>query len=77
MVASVGAAVSFREGSVLLRELADVQVNAKQVERVAEQLGAEIAEEEQQGAEALCDQPSASTLYVGLDGTGVRCAPRS
>jgi hypothetical protein len=32
MVASVGAAVSFEEGSTLLRELAGVEVNAKQVE---------------------------------------------
>jgi hypothetical protein len=71
MVASVGAAVSFQEGSALLRELADVEVNAKQVERVAEQLGTEIAEEEQRTAEPRCDQPSAPTLYVGLDGTGV------
>ena len=71
MVASVGATVSFEEGSDLLRELADVEVNAKQVERVAEQLGAEIAAQEQRAAEPLCDQPSAPTLYVGLDGTGV------
>jgi hypothetical protein len=62
MVASVGATVSFEEGSDLLRELADVEVNAKQVERVAEQLGAEIAAEEQGAAEPLCDQPSAPTL---------------
>jgi hypothetical protein len=71
MVASVGAAVSFQEGSALLRELADVEVNAKQVERMAEQLGAQIAEEEHGAAEPLCDQPFASTLYVGMDGTGV------
>ena len=71
MVASVGAAVSFEEGSALLRELADVEVHAKQVERVAEQLGAAIAQEEQQTAEPLCDQPSAPTLYLGMDGTGV------
>ncbi len=70
-VASVGAAVSFEEGSALLRELADVEVQAKQVERVAEQLGAEIAAEEQQTAEPLGDPPSAPTLYLGMDGTGV------
>jgi len=43
MIASVGAAVSLEEGSTVLRELAGVEVNAKQVERVAESLGAEIA----------------------------------
>jgi len=68
MAASVGAAVSFEEGSTLLRELADVEVNAKQVERVAEQLGAEIAEQEQRSAEPLSERPSAPTLYLGMDG---------
>jgi hypothetical protein len=71
MVASVGAAVSFEEGSTLLRELADVEVNTKQVERVAEELGAEIAEQEQHTTEPLSDRPSAPTLYLGMDGTGV------
>jgi hypothetical protein len=71
MAASVGAALSFEEGSTLLRELADVEVNAKQVERVAEQLGAEIAEQEQHSTEPLSERPSAPTLYLGMDGTGV------
>ena len=71
MVASVGAAVSFEEGSALLRELADVEVHAKQVERVAEQLGAEITEQEQHSTEPLSERPSAPTLYLGMDGTGV------
>ncbi|MGD1101635.1 MAG: ISKra4 family transposase, partial [Terriglobia bacterium] len=46
MVGTVGAMVSFQEGSELLRDLAGLPVDAKQVERVAEGLGAEIAEEE-------------------------------
>src|SRR5215471_12511676 len=75
MIASVGAAVSFEEGSTLLRELAGVEVNAKQVERVAEGLGAEIAERERQTTEPLADVPSAPTLYVGVDGTGVPMRP--
>ncbi|MGH9445695.1 MAG: ISKra4 family transposase [Terriglobia bacterium] len=75
MVASVGAAVSFEEGSTLLRELAGVEVNAKQVERVAERLGAEIAEGERRTAEPLSDRPSAPTLYLGVDGTGVPMRP--
>jgi hypothetical protein len=70
MVASVGAAVSFEEGSALLRELAGIEVEAKQVERVAEQLGAEIAQQERT-PEPLGEQPSAPTLYLGMDGTGV------
>jgi hypothetical protein len=75
MIASVGAAVSFEEGGTLLRELAGVEVNAKQVERVAENLGAEIARRERQAAEPLADAPSAPTLYVGVDGTGVPMRP--
>jgi hypothetical protein len=75
MVASVGATVSFEEGSTLLRELAGVEVNAKQVERVAEGLGAEIAERERQAAEPLSEVSSASTLYLGVDGTGVPMRP--
>jgi hypothetical protein len=38
--------VSFKEGSLLLSELAGVKVNAKQVERTSEALGREIAEDE-------------------------------
>lgn len=75
MVASVGAAVSFEEGNTLLRELADVEVDAKQVERIAEGLGAEIAEQEQRGSEPLSGEPSAATLYLGMDGTGVPMRP--
>jgi hypothetical protein len=41
MTAAVGALVSFQEGSELLKELAGVEVEAKQVERTAEALGAE------------------------------------
>jgi len=75
MMASVGATVSFEEGSTLLRELAGVEVKAKQVERVAESLGAEIAERERQSAEPLTPAPSAPTLYLGMDGTGVPVRP--
>lgn len=46
MVAAVGAMVSFEEGSQLLAELAGVGVDARQVQRSAEALGAEIADED-------------------------------
>jgi hypothetical protein len=52
MTAAVGALVSFQEGSDLLKELAGVEVEAKQVERTAAGLGAEIAEDEKERAEA-------------------------
>jgi hypothetical protein len=75
MIATVGAMVSFEEGSQLLQELAAVPVDAKQVERSAEALGAEIAEAEKQDVEPLDQQPLPSTLYLGLDGTGIPMRP--
>lgn len=71
MVAAVGAMVSFEEGSQLLQELAGIPVNAKQVERAAEALGVEIAADEQRDLAPWDDQPLPSTLYLGVDGTGV------
>ena len=71
MVGTVAAMVSFAEGSELLGALAGLPVNAKQVERTAEALGIETAEDERQyvgSAEAAAIAP---TMYVGMDGTGV------
>ena len=71
MTAAVGALVSFQEGSALLKELAGLEVEAKHVERTAEALGAEIAQEEQGRVEADGRESLPSTLYLGIDGTGV------
>lgn len=72
MVGQVGAMVSFEEGHQLLRELAAVDIPAKQVERAAEALGREIAEDEKGHAEQLSTAEGvAPTLYLGMDGTGV------
>lgn len=71
MVAAVGAMVSFEEGSQLLQELAGVSVNTKQVERAAEALGVEIAADEKQDVAPVVENPLPSTLYLGIDGTGV------
>jgi hypothetical protein len=46
-------------------------VQAKQVERTAEALGAEIARDEQHRVGAEGREPLPSTLYLGIDGTGV------
>jgi hypothetical protein len=70
MVGRVGAMVSFEEGHELLEELAGVEVSVKHVERAAEALGREIAEDERAVVEAP-DETMVSTLYVGMDGTGV------
>ena len=72
MVGKVGAMVSFEEGHELLRDLAGVEVPTKHVERAAETLGREIADEEKRLVEPLpSDEPVAPTLYLGMDGTGV------
>lgn len=64
MVGTVGALVSFQEGSDLLAELAGVPVGAKQVERIAEELGRRIAEHEQQAIEPEPAASRPSTLYL-------------
>ena len=71
MTGTVGALVSFQEGSELLTELAGVAVDAKQVERTAEALGKEIAEDERVHTEPLDALPLPQTLYLGMDGTGI------
>lgn len=71
MVGIVGARVSFEEGGELLRELAGIQVPSKQIERQAEWLGAQIFEDERQVAQPDTSGPLPSTLYLGMDGTGI------
>jgi hypothetical protein len=75
MIGTVGSLVSFQEGSQLLEELAGVPVDAKQVERTAEALGAEVAADEKQDGEAIDSTPLPPTLYLGIDGTGVPMRP--
>ncbi len=71
MIGTVGAMVSFQEGSELLTELAGVALDAKQVERTAKALGKEIAEDERQHSQPLDALPLPLTLYLGMDGTGI------
>lgn len=72
MVGLVGAMVSFEEGHELLRELAGVDVATTHVERAAEDLGREIAEDERHVVEPpVTTEALAPTLYLGMDGTGV------
>lgn len=71
MIGLVGAMVSFAEGHELLHELAGVDVDTKHVERTAEALGVEIADDERCFVEPLEADPVAPTLYLGVDGTGV------
>jgi len=69
MVGLTASMVSFEESSELVRELAGVDVGAKRVERVAEAVGREIAQDEQTVVEP--SPPVAPTMYLGMDGTGV------
>jgi len=69
MVGLAAAMVSFVESSELMRELAAVPVDPKQVERTAEALGQEIVDDEQNVIEP--GPPAASTMYLGMDGTGI------
>lgn len=69
MVGLAAAMVSFAEGSELMRDLAGVPVDAKQVERTAEALGREIAADERSVVEP--EPPVAPTVYLGMDGTGI------
>jgi hypothetical protein len=69
MTASAAVLLSFEEGSGLLHELAGVELSAKQLERAAEALGAEIAVDEHRQVEKIGEV--APTLYLGMDGTGV------
>lgn len=71
MVGIVGARVSFQEGHDLLDELAGVDVSTKQVEREAERLGREIAEDERRVVEPETEREIPQTLYLGMDGTGI------
>ncbi|MFV2065026.1 MAG: ISKra4 family transposase [Chloroflexota bacterium] len=69
MVGLVAAMVSFAESSELMGELAGVPVDPKQVERTAEALGREIAQDERSVIEP--GSPPVSTMYLGMDGTGI------
>ena len=71
MVAAVGARVSFEESSILLDQLAAVTVDPKQVERHAEALGREVADDEKRESAPMEQTPLPRTLYLGMDGTGI------
>jgi len=71
MVSSAATLVSFAESSALLKELAGVEVNARHVERAAEALGQQIDQDERQNLQPLTQTPLPSTLYLGIDGTGI------
>jgi hypothetical protein len=75
----VGAKDSFASGSEELRELAGIEVSVKEVERIAEEVGAEIRDLEETRRERIfsgeiimlpVDNPPAK-VYIEVDGTGI------
>ena len=75
MLGSVAAEVSFDTSSGLLWDLAGLHIDAKQVERIAERLGAEMAEDERQYTTPVCDDALPPTVYLGIDGSGIPVRP--
>ena len=69
MVGVAAARVSFAEAAELLDDLAGLRVDAKRVERAAQALGRAIADDER--CVVASPPPSAPTMYLGMDGTGV------
>jgi hypothetical protein len=75
MLGSVSAEVSFEISSGLLWDLAGLRIDPKQVERIAERLGAEMAEDERQDATPFAEGDLPPTLYLGIDGSGIPVRP--
>jgi len=81
MMGRVGSKESFQEGQEDLKELASLEVTAKHVERVSEQLGQQA--ESWRPTACPASDPSQGmvpqslpTLYIAYDGTGVPVVPR-
>ena len=71
---AAGSATAIDNASEWLTALAGVDVETRQVERCAEALGRDIADDER----SVTEQPAAAlapTMYLGLDGTGVPVRP--
>ena len=74
LVGLTAAEGSFAKASEWLTALATVDVEARQVERCAEALGRDIADDERSVTEQTV-AAAAPTMYLGLDGTGVPVRP--
>ena len=81
MMARVGALRPFGQGETDMRELAGVEVTAKDIERISNQIGAEVerftqasSEVSVRGTKVIAWKP-AKVLYICMDGTGVPLRP--
>ena len=82
MMARAGQRDTFKEAQGDLRVFAEIEVSAKDVERVAEGTGREVEKWQQEQRAALLEGPaepedmeSVPVLYVSYDGTGVPMVP--
>lgn len=75
MVGVTAALVSFQETDELLHELTGINVGVKHVERAAEKLGDVISCHEKEVI--ITTAPTTSTMYLGLDGTGIPMRPEA
>jgi hypothetical protein len=78
MMARAGSKTTFREGRDDLKTYAGIEVSAKDVERVAERMGADMERWSAREREAVFAQPlptrvekTIPVLYISYDGTGV------
>lgn len=77
MMAKCGATVCFDKAREFIDHLAGIRVTAKDVERIAEATGQDIARREKEKIKALMDgqdvesNETPSILYIATDGTGV------
>ena len=77
IMAKTGALVCFDRARDLIYDLAGIRVTDKDVERIAEAIGADMAQKERQEIEAAMagvpeeSTESPETLYIATDGTGI------
>lgn len=67
--------MSFETSSGLLWDWAGLRIDAKQVERMAERLGEEMAQDERLYTAPLSQDPLPPTLSVGIAGSGIPVRP--
>ena len=68
MIGHTAGVLSFAESSLMIRNLAGLQVGSKHVERAGEALGHEIIHAERSHVVEVA--PCSTTMYLGIDGTG-------
>jgi len=77
MMAKTGAEVCFDKARDMIRDVGGLEVTDKEVERVAESVGADIARRNEENMAAAMDDEipmpdeAPATLYIAADGTGV------